>query len=163
VSTAALGLLCAAADWYLIGGDAPDSIRFYRLDRMDELHVGEKDEGAPRIDVAEEWCRARARFQERFTPMTAVLEVQQCALGRLRSLVSIDRIDSPGAPEGGDTAASGRSGCGAEMVRVRVIFGDVSHATEVLPGLAAHVRVVEPVELKQALRALAERLRAAAG
>lgn len=163
VSTAALGLLCAAADWYLIGGDAPDSIRFYRLDRMDELHVGERDEGAPRIDVAEEWRRARARFQERFTPMTAVLEVQQCALGRLRSLVSIDRIDSPGAPEGGDAAASGRSGCGAEMVRVRVIFGDVSHATEVLPGLAAHVRVVEPVELKQALRALAERLRAAAG
>lgn len=59
--------------------------------------------------------------------------------------------------------ASGESGCSAEMVRVRVIFGDVSHATEVLPGLAAHVRVVEPVELKQALRALGERLRAAAG
>ena len=48
------------------------------------------------------------------------------------------------------------------MVRVHATFGDISHATEVLPRLAAHVRVVEPEELKEALRGLAEQVWAAA-
>ena len=155
VSTTALGLLCAAADWYLIAGRDAGRVRFYRLDRMDDLRVGEEDAAAPQVDVAEEWRRARTRFQERFTPVHAVLEVERRALGRLRGLVSIDRVEElPDDVDGDD---------GAGRVRVRAIFGDISHATEVLPRLAAHVRVVEPAELKEALRGLAEQVRLAAG
>ena len=154
VSTTALGLLCAAADWYLVGGRGSESVRFYRLDRVDDLRVGEEDDAAPRVDGAEEWRRARARFQERFTPVSAVLNVRRCALGRLRGLVSVDRVENLSGPAGGAQ--------GEDWVQVCATFGDVSHATEVLPRLAAHVRVVEPAELKQALRELAEQVRAAA-
>lgn len=155
VSTTALGLLCAAADWYLIAGRDAGRVRFYRLDRMDDLRVGEEDAAAPQVDVAEEWRRARTRFQERFTPVHAVLQVERRALGRLRGLVSIDRVeDLPDDAGGAD---------GTGRVRVRATFGDVSHATEVLPGLAAHVRVVEPEGLRGALRDLAEQVRLAAG
>jgi len=154
VSTTALGLLCAAADWYLVGGRGSESVRFYRLDRVDDLRVGEEDDAAPRVDVAEEWRRARARFQERFTPVSAVLNVRRCALGRLRGLVSVDRVENLSGPAGGAQ--------GEDWVQVCATFGDVSHATEVLPRLAAHVRVVEPEELKEALRGLAEQVWAAA-
>ena len=121
---------------------------------VDDLRVGEEDDAAPRVDVAEEWRRARARFQERFTPVSAVLNVRRCALGRLRGLVSVDRVENLSGPAGGAQ--------GEDWVQVCATFGDVSHATEVLPRLAAHVRVVEPAELKQALRELAEQVRAAA-
>ena len=69
--------------------------------------------------------------------------------------MSIDRVEElPDDVDGAD---------GAGRVRVRATFGDVSHATEVLPGLAAHVRVVEPEGLRGALRDLAEQVRLAAG
>lgn len=163
VSTTALGLLCAAADWYLIAGRDAGRVRFYRLDRMDDLRVGEEDAAAPQVDVAEEWHRARARFQERFTPVHAVLEVQRCVLGRLRGLVAINRVEdlSGSALDDGDEGSGGGGDAGS-MVRVHATFGDVSHATEVLPRIAEHVRVVEPEELKEALRGLAEQVRAAA-
>ena len=163
VTTTALGLLCAAADWYLVGGRESGHVRFYRLDRMDHLHVGREDDAAPQIDVAEEWHRARARFQNRFTPVSAVLEVQRCVLGRLRGLVAINRVEdlSGLALDNGDEGSGGGGDAGS-MVRVHATFGDISHATEVLPRLAAHVRVVEPEELKEALRGLAEQVWAAA-
>lgn len=166
VTTTALGLLCAAADWYLIAGRDAGRVRFYRLDRMDDLRVGEEDAAAPQVDVAEEWHRARARFQERFTPVHAVLEVQRCVLGRLRGLVAINRVEdlSGSALDDGDegSGGGGDAGDGGSMVRVHATFGDISHATEVLPRIAEHVRVVEPEELKEALRGLAEQVRAAA-
>ena len=86
--------------------------------------------------------------------MSAVLNVRRCALGRLRGLVSVDRVENLSGPAGGAQ--------GEDWVQEGAPCGGVSHATEVLPRLAAHVRVVEPEELKEALRGLAEQVWAAA-
>ncbi|RRD30093.1 helix-turn-helix transcriptional regulator [Actinomyces bowdenii] len=162
VSTTALGLLCAASDWYLVAG-AAECIRFYRLDRLECLRVGEVDADAPQIDLAEEWARARRGFQERFSPMTATLEVERCALGVLRGLVAVEEME--GAVEADELVMEGGEPEGSEslsaVVRMRALFADVSHATEVLPRLSAHVRVLDPPELKRALHDLAEQVLAA--
>ncbi|BDA64201.1 helix-turn-helix transcriptional regulator [Actinomyces capricornis] len=161
VSTTALGLLCAASDWYLVAGSTAERIRFYRLDRLERLHVGEVDADAPQIDLAQEWARARCGFQERFSPMTATLEVQRCVLGVLQGLVRIEEV--AGAADGPVRGAGGPEGSESPtaVVRIRAFFADVSHATEVLPRLAAHVRVLDPPELTRALRELAGQVLAA--
>lgn len=144
VRTPALGLLCAATDWYLAGEASDASTRFYRLDRMDDVELGRPADPRPDFDLEAAWHTARSRFAKRFRAMPALLDIRQEALGKLRAIVTIDRRE----PE-----TDG-------WIRVHVTFADITHALEVLPRLAGDLRVHRPTELRHAVQALAERLEA---
>lgn len=162
-----LGLVCAASVWYLVagreqeagkGGEEDDGgagdPRFYRLDRIERLELtGRCLERAP-LDLDALWQGARDSFREKFVPMTAVLELSDTALAALRGLAGVDDVSRLDAGDGSGTSR------GAHAIRNRAVvqFGDISHAVEVLPRLAAGLRVVSPPELADSLRRLAEDL-----
>ncbi len=138
ISTPAMGLLCAANTWYLVGAQGTQG-KFYRLDRIDDLATSAHALPVPEsFDLESCWQAARARFRERFSPVLATLSVTTHALARLRGWCSI-------------TAVRPDSRAGWSLATVQ--FGDLSHATEVLPRIAAGLRVVGPAELRKALRA----------
>ena len=146
VDTPARGLLCAATDWYLAGETPDATTRFYRLDRMDDVHAGGTAAPRPDFDLEAEWQQTRATFAERFTPMPATLLVRPVALGQLRSLVHVDHSEA--ADHG--------------WVRTHATFADISHALEVLPRIADSIKIVSPTILKTAITALSRQLAAAA-
>lgn len=188
VETPALGLLCAGSDWYLAGHTEPGT-RFFRLDRIDELevcdaagHERQSASSAPRargsesadsgeaaaqepadgsFDLLAEWHAAGARFRSRFHPLPAMLEVQPDALGRLRTLVSVEAVETCSREATRvfeSSAAVAATSADPAPVRARVSFADISHALEALPRLAEKVRVLEPPELRASMRELARRL-----
>lgn len=147
-TTPAVGLICAANTWYLVGFSGTEA-RFFRLDRIDKLDIGGKAKAAPpKFDLESCWNEARARFRQRFTPMTATLSLSSSALAQLRGLCSITSV---------------RRERRADFHRVTAEFGDLSHATEVLPRIATDLRVLEPTALRDALRDLGRQLLAASG
>lgn len=148
VNTLALGLLCAANTWYLVGFSGATA-RFFRLDRIDELEMSSTFASVPSgFDVESCWNDARARFRQRFTPMKATLSLSLSALAQLRGLCSIISV----TPERR-----------ADHRRVIAEFGDLSHATEVLPRIATSLRVLEPRALRDAIRNLGRQLLHATG
>jgi predicted DNA-binding transcriptional regulator YafY len=99
VITPALGLLCAANTWYLVSVQGA-SARFFRLDRIGDLKTSKRARPFPTdVDVEASWRAARARFRERFVPMTATLSLTAQALAQLRGLCTIGSPSEGSCPD----------------------------------------------------------------
>ena len=139
-----VGLVNARGQWYLLATrDGAD--RTYRLSRLHA--VEELAEPAVRptgVDLERAWEERRARFAVTLPDLTAVVRIRATAraglVRRAREVVA-ERADGDG------------------WLRVEIGFGGLDHALAVVWALGPDAEVLEPAELRAALR---ERARATA-
>lgn len=157
------GLVSAGSTWYLCA--SPDeSIRFYRLSRIEEaealMRPGDQgpdvDSGTspgtwPDVDVAAQWRAHRDRFQQGLTPVSVTAWVREERRGDAREWAI--RAESCEEQQG--------SPAGPAWSQLRLDFVDHRHALTCLLGLGEDARVISPASVRDALVRHAETILAA--
>ncbi|WP_324014835.1 helix-turn-helix transcriptional regulator [Microbacterium sp. JZ37] len=142
------------ANWYLLAAPClpgettadEDRLRTYRVDRMRELHAIEEPGAAPAgFDPAEAWTRMTERVERLRGEVRAIVRVQPWAVKAL-----CDRFGVQAAPR--EPGAEG----GSALVEVGAQSADA--LAEQLAGWADVAEVIEPDDVRRALRRLGERL-----
>jgi predicted DNA-binding transcriptional regulator YafY len=134
-----IGLVEAAGQWYLLGLDDGRD-RTYRVSRI--TGAEELPEPAVRpdgVDLAALWERRRVEFLAGLSGTEVVFRVPEGLADDVVAAVTALSAEPDGA--------------GRTVVRAR--FGDLAHAGKVLWAMAPHVEVLDPPELRAALRARA--------
>ncbi len=150
----AYGLVAKANVWYLIGRKPDGAWRSYRIGRLRQVDVlGQRFERDPEFDLIAYWREACAAFERE-----AVTRVPVC-LTTLRVHQSADWY-FPGFFEGRYERLTGVDADGWSILRVTFASQDEAR-TRVL-GLGTAVEVIEPVELGQAVLAMAQAVAARA-
>ncbi len=146
------GLVLAAGTWYLIAG-APGggarSARAYRVDRMEQVELlDEPIERPEHLDVLGTWHELRAGWRAR--PVhPIVLSVARAQADLVRRSLGMVLM---GEPELRDD--------GGGRVQLRAPVSTLRGAVGVLLGFGAWVEVLEPVQLRELMVAVAEESRA---
>ncbi|MFC7656045.1 helix-turn-helix transcriptional regulator [Pseudonocardia benzenivorans] len=138
-----LGLVSAAGRWYLLAlHDGAD--RTYRLSRITEAEELAEPAARPAgVDLEALWQRRRAEFLASHTGMRARLRI------RSSRRAEVVRVATAGVT---DVEQQG------EWLVVDVGFGDLTHAARVVWSLAVDAEALGPPELREAIRARAQRL-----
>jgi predicted DNA-binding transcriptional regulator YafY len=144
------GLVTKRGVWYLLGGTDAGR-RTFRLSRIHAVSRTEAPvELPPDFDLANEWDESQRDFAERMRVVQVELEVADHAVLRLSAAVrgwaSAEEHDDPS----GDTEAGWR--------RITATFPHVGAAAASLAPFGDTVRILEPRELRDELRALGEAL-----
>ncbi|GAA1347769.1 helix-turn-helix transcriptional regulator [Saccharothrix algeriensis] len=137
-----VGLVLKAGLWYLVA-EADGEPRTYRVSRVLEAHrTDEPFERPAGFDLAAFWADWSARFEERMYPMAVTVRLSPAGLERARALLGqvASRALAEVEPEEGWTTA-------------RVPVESLEHALGDLLRLGPGVEVVEPVELRDRIRA----------
>lgn len=149
------GLVLKAGAWYMAarsaGSGAREAPRTYRLASLHALTVLDKRFRRPaRFDLAAWWRDATERFESSLYTGSARLRVSPRGLRSLQQM----------APAVGDAATRSRADEGGAdgWCRVEVPIESVGHAASQLLRLGAEVEVLEPAELRRALRETAQRI-----
>jgi predicted DNA-binding transcriptional regulator YafY len=150
-----LGLVLKAGAWYMAARAGPrEPPRTYRLGAILALTPLERRFRRPaRFDLAAWWHAATERFEASLYHGSARLRVSPRGLRGLQQM----------APALGDAAVRSRAdddGGPAGWCRVEVPIESVGHAALQLLRLGTEVEVLEPAELRRALRETAQRIAA---
>ncbi|MBI3423260.1 MAG: YafY family transcriptional regulator [Acidobacteria bacterium] len=138
-----LGLVAKGSVWYLLAA-IDDAIRNYRVSRVRIAEL--LDEGFVRpadFDLAATWQQSNVEFKAKFPRYPVTLRVHPDALWRLQFAGRFASVEHVGKPE-----ADGR-------ITVQMNYQVAENACGNLIGLGAQVEIVEPVELREMLVALA--------
>lgn len=133
------GLVSAGSDWYLCASDE-QTVRFFKAARIEGATLLTEPCSGPELDVAEAWRDHRARFLDRFTPVSvdAWIRAQRwedACEWTIRTSQADVSVDPPG--EGWRPA--------------RLEFMDDLHAVTVLLRLGPGIRVEAPDDIKAKL------------
>ncbi len=140
-----LGLVLKTGDWYLVGRSAGE-VRTYKARNISQVRVlDETFARPPGFDLPAEWSKAVARFEAGLLTGTARLRLTAEGVARLLRLGAAALARASFAPVRDD---------GLQEVTLPIERLDT--AADQLLGLAAHVEVLEPVELRTRLRELAQ-------
>ncbi len=142
-----LGLVLKAGTWYLVARPAGRlQPRPYRLAAVESLQLLDEVFKAPPFDLAGWWRQNTARFETGLYTATARLRVTEAGYARLRQFSSAVA----------QAAADSAEPCAVEgCVEVEVPIESVPHAAREMLCLGAEAEVLQPAELRQALRAAA--------
>jgi predicted DNA-binding transcriptional regulator YafY len=148
----ALGL--KAGLWYFVGRVGGD-LRVYRVSRMSEAAVGEREFARdPAFDLRAFWDAWAKRFEEGLDSIPVTVRVAPGAedrVARLGNPALRPPADAPATPDGDG------------WLRRTLVFEKLEYAESALLGFGAAVEVVEPVELRARLRARAAEIAALYG
>jgi predicted DNA-binding transcriptional regulator YafY len=143
------GLVLKAGIWYLVARQGRE-LRTFKLAAIRSLERLEESFARPRrFDLAAYWAEATRRFEESVYRGMATLRVSPAGLAALRRF-------PPLVADAADRSASEPDARGWH--RVTVPIESVEHAAAELLKLGVEGEVIEPPELRAALRARAERL-----
>jgi predicted DNA-binding transcriptional regulator YafY len=142
-----LGLVIKGGDWYLVAR-AHTQMRTYKVAAITRLTVlDESFERPADFDLRSEWTASVARFEKGLLTATAKLRIQAEAVRRLERLgaAAFEQMHSEPSPKPG-------------WLDAVLPIEKIEHAAEKLLSLGACVEVLEPRELREQLRSLAERI-----
>lgn len=142
--------------WYLLAAPERDAsgladderVRTYRLDRITDLEIlARPGRAASSFDVADVWSRMVERVEEMRGAVIAVVAVQPWAVKAMRDRFGAQvRLLAEG-----EAGADGR-------VRLEVRAHRVDALAEQLAGWTAAAEVLEPAEVRAAMRELGQRI-----
>ncbi|GAA3243974.1 YafY family protein [Pseudonocardia petroleophila] len=140
-----LGLVMKAGTWYL-AAESGGRVLMFRVDRVvDAEPSGERFERPPGFDLPSWWAGASAGFESTMLRLTVRLRLGPGGRARLARVTDAD------------AAAAALAGAGVPdadgWCEVRLDVEDVHVAAGQLVGLAGEVEVLDPPELRSALRA----------
>jgi len=143
------GLVAKGNAWYVVGSTAGE-IRTYRVSRIETLREsGETFERPESFDLESYWSASLRSFRERLPKYAVRLRLSQAAFERLKEMrfASVERV----APDG-------------DGVAVETNLQTREYAVECLLRLGGEgVELLEPPELREAMRIEARRLAEAYG
>jgi predicted DNA-binding transcriptional regulator YafY len=135
-----LGLVAKGLSWYLVAHSA-NGMRTYRVSRMEAVTVLAVAIKRPaRFDLAAYWKRSTAELEKRRKSYSAILLVKHEAARLLRSWCATSPAENSGKDREGWTT-------------LQANFDAEEQARFMVLGLGSRVRVVEPEELRQWVRA----------
>jgi predicted DNA-binding transcriptional regulator YafY len=150
---APLGLVLKAGAWYLVaspitghGAAGSGSPRTYKVENIRSLTLTDATFVRPKnFHLANYWREALSRFEAELRPSRATLRVSGIGLQRLAELGSFarDAVNLASPPD--------RVGWREVILPIE----STDHAARMLMGLGSEVEVVEPSELRAAIRSLA--------
>jgi predicted DNA-binding transcriptional regulator YafY len=144
-----LGLVLKAGVWYLVARQGRE-LRTFKLAAIQSLERRDESFTRPRrFELAAYWAEATRRFEESVYRGVATLRVSPAGLARLRRL-------GPLVAEAADRSAGVADAHGWR--RVTVPIESIDHAADEMLRLGVESEVIEPRELRAALRLKAERL-----
>jgi predicted DNA-binding transcriptional regulator YafY len=142
-----LGLVLKAGDWYLVARERAQA-RIYKVANISQLEVLDATFERPaKFDLRDEWASAVAQFEKGLLKNVARLRLSQEGISRLARLGAAALEQAHYAPAADD---------GWQEVTLPVERLD--YTAEQLLGFAGHVEVLDPPELRDRLRRLAERI-----
>lgn len=145
-----LGLVAKANIWYLVAGVANGEMRVFRVSRaLAAVVLDEPCERPDAFDLAAFWEESRERFRASFPRYSVRVRVSPEMTPVLPQIYGErvrERLAEAGPPD-----AEGR-------VTIEVIYETFEAARTELLGLGPDVEVIEPVELRESLITLAERV-----
>jgi len=146
-----LGLVLKAGTWYLIARTTAKPLT-YRLSAIRSVVVTEASfQRDPSFDLAAHWREASEAFTQRLEKDWARLRVRRRSVGRLRHIsASVARRLEVRGSDAGSKA----------WVDVRIPIESIPHATGELLKFGADLEVIEPVELRAALRRATREMKA---
>ena len=138
-----LGLVLKAGTWYLIARTTGKPLT-YRLSAIRSVVVAEASfQRDPSFDLAAHWREASEAFTARLEKDWARLRVRRRCVGRLRHIsASVARRLNILGPAAASTA----------WLDVRIPIESIAHATAELLKFGPDLEVIEPAELRAALR-----------
>lgn len=141
-----LGLVLKAGEWYLVARSGGEP-RTYRLSSILDLAVREGSFSRPTsFDLVTYWAESTARFEREIYRGTAVVRTTRAGLKRLRGWSA----PVAAAVEVATTAPHRRG-----LVRVTVPIESVERAAPEILRMGPDVEVLEPVELRERVAAVA--------
>lgn len=147
-----LGLVMKAGTWYLAAATGDRTLMF-RVDRIVSAEpTGEGFVRPPGFDLPSWWAGASARFESTMLRATVRLRLGPRGLARLARVTDADAATAALSNAGEPDADGWRE--------VRLDVEDVQVAAGQLVGLAGEVEVLDPPELRSALRAAGSALAA---
>lgn len=141
------GLVCKRGVWYLVA-TAPAGLRTYRVSRVREVRVTEEPViRPPGFDLAATWAELQEGFLSRIpAPVVVRVSIEAALLGRLRATVG-----SWWPVEEGPLDEHGRA-------EATMRFPSAAVAARELVGLAGHMEVLSPDELRSELASIGRQL-----
>lgn len=140
-----LGLVAKHRTWYLVAARPDDKIRTYKVQRIRNVELTDEDFERPDgFDLPAYWTESWASFLKERRVYQVRLRVARAAFARLTwapstEIRSVEELD--------DTWS-----------RVEMLFENAFEARAYLLGMAGAVEVLEPAELREAMREAAEQL-----
>lgn len=143
-----LGLVLKAGQWYLVAlvrQDPRRTPRTYRVSNLRQVALYADHCDRPRdFDLAAFWAAATSRFERELQRGTARLRVNASGLALLAQL---------GSAQARAVTASGLHLAGdAQWAEIDIPIESTSHAARQLLRLGAHAEVLQPAELREAMR-----------
>jgi predicted DNA-binding transcriptional regulator YafY len=143
-----LGLVLKGGEWYLVTR-VRTQLRTYRVSSIAQLTVHDETFERPEdFDLRDEWTAAVASFETSLLKHTARLRLSPEGMTRLHRLgaaaVEQAQIAPPSEQDG--------------WQEVTLPVEQLGYAAEQLLGLAGHVEVLDPPELRERLRKLGEQI-----
>jgi predicted DNA-binding transcriptional regulator YafY len=138
-----LGLVLKAGVWYLVAARDGET-RTYRVSRIQKATV--LDEPSPRpadFDLARYWADSVASYEMGSLPTTVTVRATGHAVGALRRRGARPQLVEPDDDDGAS-------------LHCTVTFENLEDALRELLGLGGEVEVIDPVELREALRESAQ-------
>jgi predicted DNA-binding transcriptional regulator YafY len=140
-----LGIVLKGGTWYLVGR-RDGEIRTYRVARIGSVELGDRFERPAGFDLEAYWVESSAAFEREAPRLVVVVRVDPEFLDDLAGQLGADVVDD--AERLGDDDPDG-------WTRLRLRMTYPHDAPGRLLGLGSHLEVVEPVEVRQRVVALA--------
>jgi predicted DNA-binding transcriptional regulator YafY len=149
-----LGLVLKAGNWYLVAAEG-GTVRGYRADRVDQATVSEQHfNRPPGFDLGAFWTAWLEEFERSLPLVMVTVRARADRARRLRRVVEpayADEVNWDAAPD--------NSG----WVRLELPFEKLEYARAELLGFGTDVEVIEPLELRGEMTAVAAGLAALYG
>ncbi|MNJ36382.1 DNA-binding transcriptional activator FucR [compost metagenome] len=134
-----LGLVAKSSIWYLVAR-VEGEMRTYRISRIRNAKVLEESFQRPEsFDLAQYWERSTEQFKANLPRYPAQLRVQEAALPRLAQQRYLKLVHTMPAEQG--------------WIEADAEFNTLESACEILLGYGSLVKVLEPLELRDRVRA----------
>lgn len=138
-----LGLVAKGGTWYFIAS-AEEKIRNYRVSRIQfAVPTEETFERPENFDLAQYWKSSTERFIQNLPTYEVNVEVHPSILSRMKFTGRFVQIREAGQPNGDD------------WVPVKLTFDTKTEAKEYILGFGEKIKIVEPLELHDAILEMA--------